>query len=105
MCRTLALHAEQDVDHVAVLDDVCPALQALGAAALRFGVRAGLEQRLPADDLGADEAALAVGADAPRRLDGRRPGRDPPGGPGRAASPAGAPAGTDQACVSCGATV
>ncbi len=58
------------VHHVAVLDDVVLALQAQGAAGAGVGFRAGFEQGVPVDDLGADEVLLQIGVDGAGGLDG-----------------------------------
>ena len=60
-------HVEAHVQHVAVLDDVRLALEPLQAAPRRLRVRAGLDEVVPADHLGADEAARDVRVDRRRR--------------------------------------
>ncbi len=67
--RRRRLDVEADVDDVAVLDDVRLALEPLQPAAGRLGVRSALEQVVPADDLGADEAARDVRVDRLRRVE------------------------------------
>ena len=54
---------ELDGDHVAVGHHVVAALEAQRAAVARAGVAAGLDERVPADHLGAHEALLDVGVD------------------------------------------
>jgi hypothetical protein len=71
--RRLPSRAEPDVEHVAVLDDVGLALQALEAALGGLRVRAGLDEVVPADHLGADEPLRDVGVDARRRVEAVRP--------------------------------
>ena len=62
------LGRELDGDHVAVAHHVVAALEAQRAAVAGAGVAAGVDERVPADDLGADEALLDVGVDLrPRR--------------------------------------
>src|SRR4051812_391018 len=58
-------------DDIAVAHEVVPTLQAQNATLTRPGVAAGLDERLPADDLGADEALLDVGVDLARGVPGR----------------------------------
>src|SRR4051794_194346 len=54
---------ELDGDHVAVVHHVVAALEPERAALACPGVAAGVDERLPADDLGADEALLDVRVD------------------------------------------
>src|SRR5688500_5528938 len=53
-------------DDIAVAHHVVAALEAQRAALARAGVPARLHERVGADDLGADEAALDVGVDLAR---------------------------------------
>src|SRR5690348_5035876 len=83
MMRTAArlLDVEQEVHHVAVLDDVVLALAAHVAGLFRALITAERDVIVVGDRLGADEAALEVGVDDPRRLRRRvadvdRPGAD-----------------------------
>ena len=57
---------EPDGDHVAVGHHVVAALEPQRPALARAGVAAGVDERLPADDLGADEALLDVRVDLAR---------------------------------------
>ena len=70
---------EADRDHVAVAHRVVAALDPQHAALARAGVAAGVEQLLPADDLGAHEAALDVGVDLAGGVPGRQPAAQMPG--------------------------
>ena len=70
--RSLARRAEPDVEHVAVLDDVALAFQALEAAARCLGVRTALDQVVPADHLGPDEAVGDVSVNRSRRVERRQ---------------------------------
>src|SRR5581483_9661012 len=63
IARVGYLRGELDGDHVAVLDDVVAALEAQGAALAGAGVAAVVDQLLPGNDFGADEALLDVGVD------------------------------------------
>ena len=65
------LHVEAELHHVAVAGDVVLALEADLAELLGLGPRADVEQLVPVDDLGPDEAALEVGVDAPGALRAR----------------------------------
>src|SRR5205823_13028369 len=67
---SFALHVEEEVDDVAVLDEVVLAFHAHRSLALRRGLGAVAKKLLPADDLRLDEAALEVGVDDARRLGG-----------------------------------
>ena len=69
-----SLRREPHGDHVAVGHRVVAALEAQRAAVARAGVAAGVDERVPADDLGADEALLDVGVDLARPR-ARRSGR------------------------------
>src|SRR4051812_43161436 len=77
--RTSSSNVELEVDDVAVADDVFLAFE------LQLGVRAAgslgavLDEVLPPDDLGLDEAALEVGVDDARRLGGLGAALDRPG--------------------------
>src|SRR5258707_6117503 len=62
---------EADVEHVAVFDDVGLALEPLLAPARDLGVRAELDEVVPADHLAADEAACDVRADRRGGIDRR----------------------------------
>src|ERR1700691_1098925 len=57
------LRRELDGDDVAVAHHVVATLEAQRPAVARAAVAAGIEQLLPADDFGADEALLDVGVD------------------------------------------
>src|SRR3954454_3505426 len=57
-----------DVDHVAVLNDVVAALDPQGATVAGGGVAAGVDQLVPGDHLGADEALLDVAVNPARGL-------------------------------------
>lgn len=63
------LLAEQDLEHVAVLDLVGLALRAQPAVLARLGHRAELEEVLVGDRLGPDEAPRQVGVDRPGGID------------------------------------
>src|SRR6476646_59592 len=60
---TSASRGELDGDHITVLHHVVAPLEAQGAAVAGGGVAAGGDERLPADDLSADEALLDVRMD------------------------------------------
>src|SRR5690606_18093914 len=70
VATALRLHVEADLEDVAVLDLVVLALDAQSAEVARLGPAADLEQLVPVDDLGPDEAPLHVGVDAPGALGG-----------------------------------
>ena len=70
--RPEGLDVEAELDDVAVVDDVVLALEADLAELLGLRPAADVEQLVPADHLGADEAALEVGVDAPGALRRRR---------------------------------
>ena len=74
-----ALRRELDGDHVAVGDHVVAALEPQRSAVARARVAAGVAQRLPADHLGADEAALDVGVDQAGRVPDRQAAAQMPG--------------------------
>src|SRR4051812_38773834 len=59
----LRLRRELDVDDVAVAHHVVTALEPQRAAVPRAGEAAGRQERVPPDDLRADEALLDVGVD------------------------------------------
>ena len=67
--RSSGSDVEADVEDVPVLDDVGLALEALEPSPRRLGLRAALDQVVPADHLAADEAAGDVGVDRLRRLE------------------------------------
>src|SRR5207245_5085536 len=70
-------HVEADLEHVAVDDLVVLPLDPQPALFLRLGPRADVEEVLPEDHLGPDEAALEVGVDHARAFGrlGTRPER------------------------------
>jgi len=70
---------EEDLEHVAVLDEVGLALGAQAAVLARLGHRAELEEVLVGHRLGPDEAPGQVGVDRPGGIDGGRTRRDRPG--------------------------
>src|SRR5262245_35250503 len=70
---------EADVQDVAVLDHVGLPLEALLPAPRRLGVRAGVEQVVPAHDLAADESARDVRVDRLGGLERRLPATQRPG--------------------------
>src|SRR4051812_41238550 len=74
-----ALHVEADLQDVAVGDVVVLALHAQLPELLGLGPRADLEQLVPVDDLGADEAALHVAVDDAGALGGLGAGAERPG--------------------------
>src|SRR5262249_53782814 len=65
------LDVEAYVEHVAVLHDVGLALEALPSAPRGLGVRAGVDEVVPANDLAADEATRDVRVDRLRRVERR----------------------------------
>ena len=67
------LRRELDGEHVTVGHQVVAALEPQRALVARAGVAAGLDERVPADDLGADEALLDVGVDLARGVPGGEP--------------------------------
>src|SRR6478736_7439336 len=67
------LWRELDGQHVAVVHQVVAALEAQRAAIARAGVATSFDERVPADDLGADEALLDVGVDLARGVPGGQP--------------------------------
>src|SRR6185312_8736266 len=73
------LHVEEDVDDVAVLDDVLLAFGAEEAALLGFGFAACSHKVVEADDFGADEATAQVAVDFAGGFGRGRAGRDGPG--------------------------
>src|SRR3989304_5303902 len=81
-----ASDAEQDVHHVAVLDEVLLPLAAQAAVPLRLREPARRQQLIPADHLRPDEPPLDVRVDATGRLQGGRPGGQRPGAALRIAS-------------------
>src|SRR4051812_26966550 len=62
------LPAVPDVHYVAILHHVFLAFQAQSAADARGGLRAGIQQLIPANGLGADEVVLEIGMDGARGL-------------------------------------
>src|SRR3954453_17010271 len=72
------LSVEAELHHVAVLHQVVLALEADLAELLGARPAADVEQLVPADHLGLDEAALEVGVDAPGALRGGRPVEEGP---------------------------
>src|ERR1043166_8607617 len=64
------LFVEPDLQAVAILHDVVPALEARAAALPGGRFRAGLEQPRARDDLGADESLRQVGVDLARGIHG-----------------------------------
>src|ERR671922_47432 len=67
------------IEQLAVIDLVVLALDAEIPRLARLGPRPDLEQLVPLDDLGADEAALQIGVDDAGCLRGARPGPERPG--------------------------
>src|SRR5690606_29919608 len=67
------LNVEEEIDHVAVFDDIGLAFASERTALLRFGEAAGIDQVLVADDLSTDEPALDVRVDRTGGLDRLRP--------------------------------
>src|SRR5690606_6362559 len=74
-----ALDVELEQDHVTVGDDVLLALLTSEALVAGRSPAADADEVLPADGLGADEAAFAVGVDDPGGLRGGVAGVDGPG--------------------------
>src|SRR5207302_1922096 len=70
---------EADLEHVAVLDLVVLALDAQATRVLGGVPRAELEQLVPSDDLGTDEASLQVGVDDTGALGRLGSGAEGPG--------------------------
>src|SRR5690349_20536143 len=60
------LHVEQDIDHVAILDDVLLALSPQQSVLLRLRFGAARHQVFELDDFRADKAALQVAMDLAR---------------------------------------
>src|SRR5690606_34488052 len=67
------------MDHDSVAHHVLLAFDAEEPLSARSGDVAGLDELVPADDLGPDEAALEVGVDLARRLGGLGAALDGPG--------------------------
>src|SRR5947209_2736358 len=57
---TKELSAMSDVQHVAILNDVVLAFEAKPTFGLRVGYRAGFQQLVPMDGLGADEMLFKI---------------------------------------------
>src|SRR5215831_19567583 len=70
---------ELEVDDVAVADDVVLAFEGQLGVGAAGGLGAELDEVLPPDDLGLDEAALEVGVDDARGLRGLGAALDGPG--------------------------
>jgi len=73
------LAAVADVHDIAILHHVFLPFEAEGSAGAGGRLRAGIEQRVPANGFGADEVVLEVGVDCACALRGFRAERDGPG--------------------------
>src|SRR3972149_5570701 len=77
--QAAASDAEEDVHHIAVLDEVLLPLAAQAAVPLRLREAARRQELIPADHLRPDKPPLDVCVDATGRLQGGGPGRQRPG--------------------------